>query len=232
MINFAAFICFLLSLTMIIILRLSQMESALEWYNKYTDALSSFEQWIQKYGATWYSVLIILANFVLKAVVPWFPLSCICVACGVLFPAYYAIPINALGAALLFTIKYFWGKRFGGGNAEKLLSKNEKALQLVERSKVGSAVVLFFLRLFPCIPINSVSQLYGTSDIGYWKYLVVSLLGFSYKLFSYTIIGRNVYDPMSASFLVPFILLFLFSGLVLLAFNGVVSLSRGELSQG
>lgn len=229
--NFAAFVCFLLSLTMIVILRLSQMESAVAWYEKYTDTLSSFEQWIQQYGATWYSVLIILANFMLKAVIPWFPLSCICVACGVLFPAYMSIPINAFGAALLFTIKYFWGKRYGGGNAEKLLSKNEKAAALVERNQVGSAVVLFFLRLFPCIPINSVSQLYGTSDIGYWKYLIVSLVGFSYKLFSYTIIGRSVYDPMSASFFVPFILLFLFSGLVLLALNGVISLSKGELNQ-
>ena len=81
--NFAAFICFLLSLTMIIILRLSQMPSALEWYGKYTDALTSFEQWIQQNGATWYSVLIILANFMLKAVIPWYPISCICVACGV-----------------------------------------------------------------------------------------------------------------------------------------------------
>lgn len=228
--NFAAFICFLLALGMIIFLRLSQMESVLQWYQKYTDALSSFEQWIQQNGATWYSVLIILANFMLKAVIPWFPLSCICVACGVLFPAYFAIPINAVGAALLFTIKYFWGKRYGGGNAEKLLAKNEKAEQLVERSKIGSAVVLFFLRFFPCIPINAVSRLYGTSDIGYWKYLIVSLLGFSYKLFSYTIIGRSVYDPMSASFLLPFILLFILSGLVLLAFNGVVSLSKGEIS--
>lgn len=226
--NFAAFVCFLLALALIVFLRLSQMDSVLEWYHKYTDALSSFEQWIQQNGASWFSVAIILANFVLKAVVPWFPLSCICVACGVLFPAYYAIPINALGAALLFTIKYFWGKRFGGGNAEKLLAKNEKAVDLVERNKIGSAVVLFFLRLFPCIPINSVSQLYGTSDMKYWKYLLVSLVGFSYKLFSYTIIGRSVYDPMSAGFLLPFILLFLLSGLVLLAFSGVVSLSKGE----
>ena len=102
----------------------------------------------------------------------------------------------------------------------------------MERNKLGSAVVLFFLRLFPCIPINAVSQLYGTSDIEYWKYLLVSLVGFSYKLFSYTIIGRSVYDPMSASFLLPFILLFLLSGLVLLAFNGVISLSKGEVNLG
>ena len=72
--NFAAFVCFLLSLSMIIILRLSQMPRALEWYDKYTDALSSFELWIQQHGATWYSVAIILANFMLKAVIPWFPL--------------------------------------------------------------------------------------------------------------------------------------------------------------
>ena len=226
--NFAAFICFLLSLSMIVFLRLSRMEQVLDWYNNYTDTLSSFEQWIQHYGATWYSVAIILGNFVLKAVVPWFPLSCICVACGMLFSGVQAIAINAVGAALLFTIRYFWGKRFGGGNAEKLLSKNEKAEQFVERSKIGSAVVLFFLRLFPCVPINAVSQLYGTSDIGYWKYLLVSLAGFSYKLFSYTIIGRSAFDPMSATFLVPFIFLFLFSGLVLLAFNGVFTLSGGE----
>ena len=62
--NFAAFICFLLALALIVFLRLSQMESVLQWYHKYTDALSSFEQWIQQYGATWYSDLIILANFV------------------------------------------------------------------------------------------------------------------------------------------------------------------------
>ena len=37
---------------------------------------------------------------------------------------------------------------------------------------------------------------------------------------------------MSASFLLPFILLFLLSGLVLLAFNGVISLSKGEVSLG
>ena len=228
MMNLAAFICFLLALALIVFLRLSQMESVLAWYQKYTDALSSFEQWIQQNGATGRSVAIILANFIVKAVIFWFPVSCLCVASGVLFPAYYAIPINLVGLTMLFTIKYFWGKRFGGGNAEKLLAKNEKAIEYVERNKLSSAVVLFFLRFFPCIPINAVSRLYGTSDMPYWQYLLISLAGFSYKLVSYTIIGRSVYDPMSASFLLPVSLLLLLSGLVLLAFNGVISLSKGE----
>jgi hypothetical protein len=41
-------------------------------------------------------------------------------------------------------------------------------------------------------------------------------MGFSYKLFSYTVIGRNVYDPASASFIVPFVILFIITGFILL----------------
>ena len=227
--NFAAFICFLLALALIVFLRLIEMAEAMEWYYKYTDTLSNFEQWIQTHGANWRSVLIILGNFVLKAVIPWFPISCICVVSGALFPAYTAIAINVVGLALLFTIKFFWGKRFGGGNAEKILRKYDRASKFIDQSKLGSAIVLFFLRLVPCVPINSVSQLYGTTGISYWKYLLVSLVGFSYKLFSYTIIGRNVYDPLSAKFLLPFVFLFLFSGFVLLGLNGVIGLT-GYLS--
>ena len=227
--NFAAFICFLLALALIVFLRLIEMDEAMEWYYKYTDTLSNFEQWIQTHGANWRSVLIILGNFVLKAVIPWFPISCICVVSGALVPAYTAIAINVVGLALLFTIKFFWGKRFGGGNAEKILRKYDRASKFIDQSKLGSAIVLFFLRLVPCVPINSVSQLYGTTGISYWKYLLVSLVGFSYKLFSYTIIGRNVYDPLSAKFLLPFVFLFLFSGFVLLGLNGVIGLT-GYLS--
>lgn len=223
--NFIAFICFSLSLALIVLLRLFQEPKFLLWYNKYTDTLSEFDRWIQANGATWFSVVVILANYVLKAVIPWFPLSCICVAAGVLFKWYYATAINIVGLSILFTIKFFWGKRYGGGNAEKILSKYDRAHRFVESSKLGSSVILFMLRLAPGMPINSVSQLYGTTDIGFWKYLVVSLLGFSYKLFSFTTIGRNVFDPASAQFIVPLIFLFLFTGMVILSLNGVISLT-------
>lgn len=229
--NFAAFICFALAFALIVFLRLTESESVIMWYNKYTDTLDSFERWIQAYGATWYSVLIILFNFALKSFIPWFPISCICVATSVLFKWYFSMAIDIIGLAILFSINYHYGKRKGGGNAEKILSKYDKAHNFVDSSKLGSAVVLFFLRLIPCLPINSVSRLYGTTDIGYGKYLVVSLLGFSYKLFTYTIIGRSVYDPMSARFFVPFILLFVFSGFALLGLNGVIGLTKGQHSE-
>lgn len=231
--NFIAFVCFLLALALIVLLRLFQEPEFLKWYNKYTDTLVDFDNWIQANGATWFSVAVILANYTLKAVIPWFPLSCICVAAGVLFKWYYATAINIAGLSILFTIKFFWGKRYGGGNAEKILSKYDRAHTFVDSSKLGSALILFLLRLVPGMPVNSVSQLYGTTEIGFWKYLVVSLLGFSYKLFSFTTIGRNVFDPASASFIVPFVFLFLFTGVAVLSLNGVISLTTlGKRKEG
>lgn len=227
--NVAALICFLFALTLVVILRLAQLDRVVRWYNNYTNTLAHFETWMQNNGATWYSIMLILLNFVLKAVIPWFPISCICVASGVLFQWYLAIPINVAGMALLFTIKYLWGKRYGGGNAKKILAHYKGASEFIDSSQVGSAVVLFVLRLVPMMPINSVSQLYGTTDIAFWKYLIVSIIGFSYKLFSYTLIGRNVYDPMSAKFLLPFVFLSLFSGFVILALNGVIHVSQERL---
>lgn len=222
--NFIAFVCFTAALALIVLLRLFQVDRVVEWYNKYTDTLTNFENWIQANGATWLTVGIILANYTLKAVIPWFPLSCICVATGVIFKWYYATIINILGLSILFTIKFFWGKRYGGGNAEKIISKYDGIYKIIGDHKLGSAVILFALRLIPASPINSVSQLYGTTDINFWKYLAVSLAGFSYKLFSYTTIGRNVFDPLSAKFIVPFVLLLIFSGVIVLSLNGIISL--------
>lgn len=224
--NIIAFICFSTALVLIVLLRLFQVQQVVEWYNKYTDTLKNFELWIQSNGSTWVSVLIIILNYALKGVIPWFPLSCICVAVGVIFKWYYALAINAVGMTVLFTIRFFWGKSFGGGNAEKILSKYDRAHTIVDKSKLGSTVILFLLRLVPAMPVNSVSQLYGTTDISFWKYILVSLAGFSYKLFSFTLIGHNFFDPMSASFVVPLILLSLFSGIVVLSLNGMISLTK------
>lgn len=228
MLNTMAFFCFVLVLALVILLRVFRLDSFHEWYSRYIDTLASYEIWMQIYGATWISVLLILVNFVLKALIPWFPIVCLCVVSGVLFEWYYALLINLAGLIILFTIKFFWGKKFGGGNAEKILSKYDTAHNFIDSSKLGSGLVLFVLRLVPCMPVNSVSCLYGTTYIPYWQYIVISVLGFTYKLFSYTLIGRNVFDPASASFVVPLIILLFFTGLVLLTLSGAIGIKASK----
>lgn len=224
--SFASFICFSIALCLTILTRIFQEPEFIEWYNTYTDLLLSFELWIQTYGATFFAVCIILLNFAIKAVIVWFPIPCMCVASAVLFKWYWAILINVLGLIILFSIRYFFGKYKGGGNAEKILEKYDVAHTFIDESKLGSTIVLFMFRLIPFMPINAVSQLYGTTEIKYKQYLTVSIFGFAYKLISYTIIGRNVFDPLSISFVLPFILLRLFSGVVLMGLNGVVSITK------
>ncbi len=226
--NTSAFICFLLALVLAVLLRIFALDEFNEWYGKYTEALVDFENRIQTYGATWQTVVIILLNFALKSVLPWFPISCICVACSVIFKWYQALIVNAAGLAILYSIRYFWGKRFGGGNAEKLIEKNDALHRFIDSHKIGSPVVLFMLRLIPVISVNNTSMLYGTTDIGYIKYILVSLAGFSYKLFSYTLIGRNVFDPASASFIVPLLMLCFLTGVVLLILAQGIGLTKDK----
>lgn len=222
--NIAAFLCYIFALVLVVLLRLFKAEAFLEWYSRYTDTLVSFEMLMQAYGASAVSVIFILLNYAVKAVIPWFPISCICVVSGVLFSWYYAIIINTIGLIILFSIKFLWGRKFGGGNAEKILRKYDSVYNFIDKSKTGSPMVLFVLRFMPNIPVNSVSGLYGATDISYVTFILTSLGGFAYKLFTYTVIGRNVFDPASASFIIPFIALAVFSGTALLAISGMISI--------
>ena len=51
---------------------------------------------------------------------------------------------------------------------------------------------------------------------------MISVAGFLYKAMTYIIIGRNVFDPASASFIVPFIPYILFSGMIFLSLSGAI----------
>ena len=221
--NFSSFICFLVALILIILLRVFNQPEFLSWYGRYIETLARYELYLQTYGSTFVSVVILLVNFALKAFVPWFPVSCICVVSSLLFKWYFALAINFSGLAILYTIKFIKGRRNGAGNTEKLLEKYDKAHNFIDNNESGSSAVLFVLRLIPLMPMNSVSSLYGTTNISYSLYIVISLFGSAYKVISYTIIGRGVFDPASAGFIVPIILLFMFSGTVLLILSGAVS---------
>lgn len=223
--NIASAVCFLIAILLIVLLRLLKIDSISQWYGKYTDSLMRFEQNIENMDNRWLAILVIELNFVIKAIIPWLPISFLCVISGAMFKWYIAIPINLLGLWILFTVKYYWGRSIGGGNVHKFIARYEKVYDIIKNDKVGRPLILFGSRLIPCVPINSISQIYGAIDYEYWKYILISLAGFSYKLFSYTVIGRNVYDPLSTSFILPFIPLFLVSSVGLLILNGAITVT-------
>lgn len=219
--NLAAVFCFLLAIGLVLLLRFFSTDEFTQWYARYNTTLENYESWIETNGATVLTVVIILINYYIKAYLPWFPISCLCVASAVVFKWYIASAINLAGLALFFAVKFRKGRRHGGGKAEKMLEKYRKPHDFIESGSFGSKAVLFFSRLLPGVPLGAVSVFYGSTEMKFGEYMLVSLFGILYKLFTYITIGRNVFDPASISFVGPFIPLLVFTGFVMLSIGGV-----------
>lgn len=221
--NALAFFSFALAIALVILLRFFATEEFGRWYAQYNATLNGYELWIETYGATVIAVAVILLNYLIKSFVPWFPISCLCVASAVIFKWYIAAVINIIGLSLFFSVRFYKGRKHGGGKAEKLLEKYDKPHRFIESGKAGSKALLFLARLIPGVPLGAVSIFYGSTEMSFREYLTVSLVGIAYKLFSYITIGRHVFDPASISFVGPFIPLLVLAGLVLLSLGGVLS---------
>lgn len=219
----------ILAAAVLILMLTMQVSEIRLWYDEIQQRLLDFEQRVMSIDNKWLFLIALILLVIIKAYVPILSVSALCLITGAFFSGYWAIAINTLLCALLFTIKYYWGARFGGGNALKFLNKYDYIHDVLEHNGYGNPWLLFVLRLTPSFPINSVSRLYGAMGLNYRKYLLLSLAGFLPKLLSYTLIGRNVFDPLSPSFLLPIIIFFSFSGLFLLSLNGVLAwIYRGK----
>ncbi len=159
-------------------------------------------------GSEGYIIFTLMFLFSFKAFFPIYPISLVCAATGAVFPVYVALPVNIIGMGLNYTLKYVWGKRIGPGGVNIILKRNETLRIIMKRDGKGTPGLLVFFRLLPCFPINTVSQLYGSMGTNYWKYIGFSLLGNAPLLISYTVAGRNLFNPFSAGFLVPLIVVF------------------------
>lgn len=198
------------------LLAVMQIESLHTWYMTWQDELVKLEEQVAALNNKWIIILVVLLLFTLKSIFPPITITAICLISGMVLPWYFAIAVNILGVGWLMTIRYYWGKRFGCGRTVKLLRQNEIVHFLLENKGTGNPYMLFILRLIPSFPVNSVSRLYGSLQFPYRNYILISLAGFLFKIISYSVIGGNVYNPLSASFLLPIILLCTISGALLL----------------
>ncbi len=191
-------------------------------YDEIMNWLAEFEYAVATLPYRGLVIVAILLIYLSKSVFP-LPISAICVIAGMAFPTPYAVLINIVGFSLLCVIKYFWGKHIGGGLIHKLLLKNEDIERILEKAddKAKGGLLVGF-RLVPSFPINTISQVYGAMGYDLKNYWLLSVAGFLPKLVSYSFIGRNVYNPFSMAFIMPFVILFTISGLSLFGVNQMV----------
>ena len=217
--NAAGFVLLISAAAVSVVVYLLRYDQLWLWYKVYQEKLLEIEQFIQSLGISWKFVLTMLIVFLVRTFIPFLAVSAICVLTGAVLPSYWALIVNFLGIIIMMSIKYFEGMKFGSGNAWKIISKNERARKIIESSGKVNKALLFALRLIPGFPLGSVSRIYGSLRLPYWRFILLSAAGFAPKLLSYTFMGTNVFDPLSSAFLVPLMIVLTISGASLLCVN-------------
>lgn len=193
----------------------SQITEIEDWFNKLEAFIGSLNKLL--------AFLTVISLFLVKGFIPFVPLSVLFISSGLVFPAPLAALINILGFAILVSVKYAWGKKLGGGGAHKILVKSEVVYDFMDLGGKGNWWMLVILRFVPFIPINTVSRIYGATSMNYWRFCMFSVLGFLPRILIWSIIGVNITDPFSVSFMAPIIVLLLVSGISVLVLRTLLN---------
>ena len=136
---------------------------------------------------------VVLAVYVVKALVFVLPASVIYVAVGTILPPWLAVAVNLTGIFLEVTVTYLLGRFLGKEAVYRLLSKSEKGKMLLEKNPGGKPGVILGVRAVPAFPIDAISLFYGASGVPYVRYALLSTAGISWRVILFTLLGDAVF---------------------------------------
>lgn len=171
---------------------------------------------------------IIMFFFMFKTVFGFIPFSVLFIGTGLVFSPPIAIAVNVIGFSMLIGIKFLWGRKFGGGGLHKLLLKSESLSDFMDFNGKGNKWMLVVLRFVPFAPAGTISRAYGGTDMKVLPFICFSVLGFLPRLISWSVVGCNVFDPFTPSFLTPIAILLVISGVSLLLLDILFKLIRKD----
>lgn len=138
--------------------------------------------------------VLVLAVYLLKSMVFVVPASLVYVAVGVMFEPWIAVLINMTGIVLEVAATYLLGRFLGGGAVRKMLMKKEKGRKLLEKDIQNKPSLIIGVRAVPAFPIDFVSLFLGASQCPFPKYMLCSVLGISWRVIAFTILGSELFD--------------------------------------
>ncbi len=219
-------VSFLVAAVLIVILCLLQVDSIREKYDEYLYVLQDFEMRVAALQNKGLILIVILLLFLLRSLSMMYPYPMVFIITAMVFPPYQSFFINVAGMAFTFAFRYYTGYEMGEGTINIALKRYPAVLEAMDEDGRGNPLILLALRMVPSLPINTISHFYGSLEYSFPRYMLISVGAYIPKLISYSFIGNNVYDPFSASFFVPMIVLLLFTGICLLVLRSFLGLSR------
>ncbi len=140
------------------------------------------------------TIIIILAVYLIKALVFVVPASIVYVAVGAMMNPVLAVAVNLFGIFIEVSVTYLLGRFLGKDAVYKLLSKKETGRKILEKNIQGKASVLLSIRAIPAFPIDFISLFYGASGCSYLKYALLSVAGISWRVILFTVLGSAIFD--------------------------------------
>lgn len=203
------------------------LSKAQQQYIKYQSFMEKFEGRVSELPNKFLICICILLLFSIKSIIVLIPATMTCMVTALIFPFEIAIIINILGYILIFTAKYHWGRYIDAGYIHHLVKHSKFLYKYIQDEEggyaTGNPLLLFILRLVPTVPINPISAMYGHMGYDYWKFLLLSMLGASLKIVSFTALGSNIGNPFSTAFIIPLILILFVSGVSMVALSIVLN---------
>ena len=138
-------------------------------------------------------IAMILAVYVIKALVFVVPASVVYVAVGAIMNPVLAVFVNLTGIFIEVSVTYFLGRFLGKDAVYKMLSKKETGRKLLAKDIQSKASVLVSIRAIPAFPIDFVSLFYGASGCKYLKYAVLSVAGIAWRVILFTLLGDAIF---------------------------------------
>lgn len=235
LLNISSYILMLLAALIFLASLFMNIPKVQEWFETIQLELIEFEYSVASIEYRWLIPFVIILLFIFKLFFPLLPMSAVCFISGMVFPIKWAVLLNTLGFGIMLSIKYWYGRKRGGGSIQHILRLHKYTRSLLESGGKLNPYLLFLFRIVPGVPNNSVSQVYGAMKYPFGKFLLISYIGFFPRLVSYTVIGRNVYRPLSVAFILPIVILLLISGLSVLLFSQILEIiekNRQKLQNG
>jgi len=149
---------------------------------------------------SWAAALVMLLLFALKSISVFIYAGLLFAANGILFSLPVALAMSLLGAAVMFSVPYFLGRR-GGAKEVKALAEKYPDLQFLQGFPSQSPTLLNFVaRIIGILPADVVSLYMGLVNISYPKYILGSVAGMAVSCTTFTIMGMAVNDVTSPQF--------------------------------
>lgn len=217
----SATVCFCAAVALVIItyiMTLPEVRKSLQdmyaWFERIENYIAGYDKLV--------ALGLIMALFAIKSVVAFIPFSVLFISSGMVFSAPVAMVVSVVGFALLISVKFLWGKKFGGGNAHKLAVKSKSITRFMDLKGKGNKWMLVVLRFVPFVPVGTVSRAYGATEMKYLPFVGLSVLGFFPRVVLWSFVGSNIFDPFTPTFMAPIIVLLIISGISLLIWDAVL----------